>query len=425
MMKLRNHLVLIAFISLLFCSCNKNDDDEPKVDNSAKYALVTTVKGGTFNYGFYLQSIKTLSDKKEYNNKKATEIIAEGIAGIYEFNGNFYANKFGAPQEITKWVYDKKEGFTKEGRLSVSELGYQGNICFKDKNTAFVGGPSSSKILIFNPESMEKTGQIDFSSFSRLGEVTNFPSEGKKINAQVPTEMIISGNHLFIGFFFLNSLTPDIPASPTADMLVIDLNKVDIHSSDNSGAVVKWISSDKGNSVGSWNSGQGAKFMIKDSKNDIYMLCHNYWGGLNVGKPACILRIKKGETDFDPDYYFDLETASRGLNNPVVNFEYIGNGNFFATSNDKSKVNPDNPYSYYTDPIAQWYKFNLYDKTAQKVNDEYTIGAMASNIYFEKGKAYIPYVNKTASYIKEIDINTLKSKKMFTTAGIPRILKLK
>jgi len=427
MKKLVPNLSLIAFVLLVLSSCTSDGNDPaPLSDEKNNYALFTFVQGGSYNFNYYLQPIKSLDAATSYDNQNAVEIVTETTAGVYSFDSDFYTSTYAAPQEIKKWSYDENgKKFLETGSISTIEIGYAGNPCFKDKTTAFIGGPSSQKILIFNPTTMTKTGAIDFSTFSRSGEVTNYPEAGKKINIEAPTEMIIRGNHLFIGFFLLNTIEPYTPATPTADMLVVDLSKVDANSSNNSAAVVKWISSDKGVSLGAWNSAFGAKFMIEDEQNDIYVLCHNFWGGVNSGKPNCILRIKNGETDFDPSYYFDLETVSRGLGNPVLNLEYVGNGNFFGTSNDPSAINPDDPLSYYQDPISQWYKFNLYNKTGNKVSDEYTRGSLNAVTLSENGKVYIPFQNKTETHIKEVDIESLESKKLFTTTGSPIIVKLK
>ncbi len=428
MKKLVNCLGTVSMVLILLSSCS-NDDDSPepnKKEEKNNYALFSFVQGSSYIFNYYLQPIKELDGEASYDNESAIEIATETMAGVYEFESDFYTTAYAAPQSIEKWSYsevDKK--FVNAGEISTIEIGYSGAPCFKDKNTAFVGGPSSQKLLIFDPATMKKTGAIDFSGISRSGEVTNFPEAGKKINIEVPTEMIISGNYLFVGFFLLNTMEPYVPASDTADMLVIDLTKVDANSSDNSNAVVKWISSDKGVSVGSWHAGFGAKFLVEDENKDIYILCHNFWGGLDIGKPNCILRIKKGETDFDPDYYFDLESASRGKGNPVLNLEYVGNGNFFGSSNDPSAINPDDPLSYYQDPISQWYRFNLYTKTAKLVSDEYTRGSVNAITYSENGKVYIPYQSKTEAHIKEIDIESLKSKKMFTTASPSFIKKIR
>lgn len=419
------NLSMLCMLFLVFISCSNDEDPNPNEDVN-NYALFSFVQGGSYNFNYYLQPIKSLDAATSYDNRNAIEIVSETTTGVYDFGDDFYTNVYAAPENITKWSYNEdSKKFKNAGSISTVEYGYAGNPCFKNESTAFVGSPSSKRILIFNPSTMTKTGAIDMSSFSRVGEVTDYPETGNAINLEAPTEMIIRGDYLFIGYFLLNTAEPYTPSTLTADMLVIDLTKVDANSTDNSEAIVKWISSDKGVGLGSWNSGFGAKFMTVDEQNDIYVLAHNFWGGVNTGKPNCILRIKDGETEFDDDYYFDLETVSRGLGNPVLNLEYTGNGTFFGTSNDPSAINPNDPLSYYQDPIAQWYKFNLYDKTAIKVSEEYTKGSLNAVTYSENGKIHIPYQSATEAHIKEVDVTTLESKKLFTTTGASIIMKIK
>ncbi|WP_438712339.1 DUF4374 domain-containing protein [Aquimarina muelleri] len=429
-MKTNVSISIIAVLAIIFMnSCSSDDNPTPSIDVEKPYTLVTRVPGADVNStSYYAQSIEKLSENIIYDNKDATEILSSDGAGVFKYDGALYLSVYIKNKSVVKWEPNQEGIFENKGSINITELGSAGNICFKDKNTAFVGGNDSDKLVIFDPTSMQRTGAIDLSSVSKVGTVTNYPEAGDKINAQVPTEMLIRGKYMFVSFFLLKEGLPSYtPASLTADILVIDLEKVDSNNTDNSDAIVKWISDERGVSLGSWNSGAGAKFMVKDEKDDIYLLCHNMWGNNRTitGKPACILRIKKGETDFDPSYYFDLETASRGNGSPVMNLEYAENGNFFAASIDFSAVDPDNPYSYYIDPISQWYKFNLYDKTAQIVNDQYTKGSLATITYSENGKIYIPYENKTESYILEVDSNTLESNKVITTAGTPGVYKLK
>lgn len=46
-------------------------------------------------------------------------------------------------------------------------------------------------------------------------------------------------------------------------------------------------------------------------------------------KPAAIVRIRSGETEFDQDYFFDISEASGGAY--ITDQTYIGNGNFILT----------------------------------------------------------------------------------------------
>ena len=428
MKKIRIELILaVATTIFALQSCNKDNEPISKKKENP-YVLTTAVKNaGKNTLNYYLQSLEKINDDKTYDNSKATEVVTNNLGGVFQYDGYIFFNAYGTKKQISKWIANDKDIFENKGTINTSELGFAGNVCLKDKNTAFVGGNASSKILIFDPSTMQKTGAIDISSKTKVGTVTNYPESGDKVNVMAATEMIIRGNYLFVGFMLLVDAKSFVPSSLTADIMVIDLSKVSPTSTDNANAFVKWISDDRGVSVGAYNAGIGASFMVKDENDDIYVLCHNMWGNhrSTTNKAACILRIKNGATDFDSDYYFDLETASRGLGSSVTNFEYAANGDFFAASIDLTAIDPKNPYSHYLDPIYQWYKFNLKNKTAKRVNDKYTKAALVSRILFEDGKAYIPYENKTESYILEVDINTLKSKRVISVFGSPILFKLK
>lgn len=429
-MKQLKNLGAIVITIALFAACKK---DDPKVnpgedDKTNTYALVSRVTGSdgtTFNY--YLQGMNNLAEKDHYGNSNATEILSAGMSGVFAFNGALFLNKYAPVSEIVKWEQNKDGSFSKTGSLNITELSYQSNIWFKDANTAYVAGPGIPKILIFNPTTMQKTGYIDFTAVSRLNEVTNFPVAGAKITMEAPTEMVIRDNMMYVGFMLVNDYANSTLATDKADMLIIDMSKVDNNSSSNSAAVVKWISSDKGSSLGAWNSGGGSRFMQVDENGDLYLICHNFWGN---GKPitkknSSVIRIKKGATDFDPDYYFDLEVPSIGNNYSVMNLEYAGNGKAFVAVIDPAAINPDDPYSYYMDPISRWYEIDLYEKTGKKVSDTYTKGSWASLIMFDAGKAYVPIVTKTENYYSETDLSTLSTKKLFSTEGAPMLFKMK
>ncbi|OED48636.1 hypothetical protein AB832_00190 [Flavobacteriaceae bacterium (ex Bugula neritina AB1)] len=427
-MKKTINLVASVLTILVLQSCSKDDnDDQITPEQTANYGLITRVEnGGAASFNFYAQNVSDLSEVKTYTNSTATEVLTSDAAGITFYEGSLYLSSYVNNKNITKWT-NENGVYKKEGTINLTELGYSGNVHFKDENTAFIGGNTSSKIIIFNPSTMKKTGAIDFSSVSKVGTVTNLPLDGDKINVTVPTEMIIRGDYMFVSFMNMKDSNSYAPSTDSADVMVIDLNKVNPDNASNADAIIKWITDSRGVGPGSFNSGHGAKFMIKDESEDIYILCHNMWGSHRetTGKPACILRIKNGQTDFDPDYYFDLETVSRGLGSPVVNFEYVGNGDFYATSIDFSKIDPENPWSFYIDPISQWYKFNLTSKTAEKVSDQYTKGSNTAITYNENGKVYIPIENNTENFVLELDNSTLESRRTLTTAGATVLVKLK
>ncbi|MEM9673589.1 MAG: hypothetical protein AAF992_13435, partial [Bacteroidota bacterium] len=200
----------------------------------------------------------------------------------------------------------------------------------------------------------------------------------------------------------------------------------DDNAQGNTDAVVKRIFDERGSSTGAWGSGGGSPFMRLDERGDIYVLCHNSWAGWRAvyDRPAAILKIAAGTTDFDESYYFDLESVARGLGSPVMNLEYYGNGKFLGAAQDPSAINPDNPFSYFIDPIYQWWSFDLYNQTAEIVTEEYTRAAVASVTYFEDGFGYVPFEANGEQFVMKVNLNTLETSKQFNTTGTPHLFSL-
>ena len=79
--------------------------------------------------------------------------------------------------------------------------------------------------------------------------------------------------------------------------------------------------------AGSWNAYNG---IFQTESGNMYTFSNtSIANGFteNSTKKAAFLHIPKGTTQFD-DYYFDVETAARGLK--PVHLQYLGNGKFFA-----------------------------------------------------------------------------------------------
>ncbi len=426
---LKNVFMASMAICLLLTSCSDDDkDNDSAADNStetAKYVLTTSVVGADMtSMAWYAQQFDLSTASETINNSNASEIDAATNSVPFAYGSNIFFNKY-MNGKLEKWSLNSSGNMTKSGELSLIELTYPGNPCFYKEDVAFIGGPGLSKIVIFNPKTLTKTGYIDFKSVAKTGQQTDFPVAGDKIGSEAVTEMIVSGNYLYIALQCnAAGYQGHVPALKACDIIVVDLTKVSTTSTDNSSAIVKRLSDPRGSSTGAWAAGGGASYMIKDENNDVYMLCHNAWGGerARIGLPACVLRIKSGQTEFDQSYYFDVEAASTGY--PVIGLEYSGNGKFFAAVLDPSAVDPNNAWSYYLDPIYRWYQFDLNSKTSVIVSDILTKGSEATNTYFEDGYAYLPFATKTETYISKVNLNTLEVSKLFNTNGDPCIFKL-
>ncbi|MEM1321580.1 MAG: hypothetical protein AAGG75_15085 [Bacteroidota bacterium] len=414
--------MLVLSVTLCFAACSNDDDTdvtpEPTVE---KLAMITSVQADQLgNRAYYLQKTP-LGATGMVDNSNATELTASGAAMVHHYKGNIYFSDF-SDSSIEKWKFDENDEALFDGKISVLDIVYQGNTWFENDNTAYVGG-ATNEIIIFNPLTMQRTGKIDFSAFSRVGEVTDFPTPGAEIVAESVNEIFIRDNILFAALYPMSEFSTFTPGAPGCHIIVVDLNKVDPNSSDNSDAVIKRIYDERASATGA-AAGGGSTYMRLDENNDLYLLCHNAWANhrQTYGTPAAILKIASGSTEFD-DYFFDLESASGGSGIPVTNFEYYGNGKFMASVQDPSQINPNDPFSYFNDPIYQWWNFDLSTKTAQKVSEEYTLALIALS-YFKDGYGYLPFLNQSESYLMKVDLNTLEATKQFETNGAPQLFEL-
>ncbi len=416
------------FIAFTLCACFISCEEEEVNISGGDYALITQVVSADFTtYTSYGQAIdlSTAADSS-FDNSNAEEMDAQYNFVPFVYNGSIYCNKY-TISTMEKWDVDENGAFSMTADMDFTDIGYQCNLCFYSDEVAFTGGNNSFEIAIFNPTTMKRTGFIDLSAYSKLDSVSGFPEESSTIGLQAISEMIVRDNYLYAAVYYCISGVGDwTPALNGCYMFVIDLDEVDPDSEDNSDAVVKEIYDSRGSATGAWGAGLGSSYMILDENNDIYVLCHNMWGYYETvtGLPACVLRIKDGETEFDDSYYFNLEEASAGGYNPVVGIEYAGDGLFFGPVQDPSAIDADNAWSYYVDPIYQWYQFDLYDQSAELVNETYTKGAEACKTYFEDGYAYLPFATSDVYFIMKTNVETLETEKYFSTDGDPVIFKI-
>ncbi|MEM6812846.1 MAG: hypothetical protein AAF600_00460 [Bacteroidota bacterium] len=85
--------------------------------------------------------------------------------------------------------------------------------------------------------------------------------------------------------------------------------------------------------------------------------------------------------------------------------------------------NETDPFSYFNDAVYRWYSFDLASETAQRVSEDYTVGVIALS-YFKDGIGYMPVQNNTASYIMEVDLNSLETNELFNTSGAAQLFEL-
>lgn len=335
-MKKNYVLTLLTVTTLLMQACKKDQKTQPKTPDAAStYAL--SVTGGSYptqttymfgNVGFPTGTLGT---------SNAAE--SPSTALVFHNGKNMYQCNFGAPATLHKFEFDANGKAKEVGSFAVAGLKTIGAVDFISETDAFAtvaGYGLVGKLVRFNPSTMTITSTIDLSSVQKTGS-TEVYYQG----------LIHRDNYLYMGVNY-----QDKKGNNLEDKVFITL--IDITT----GKVAKQIEDNRSSEM--WNSGTESSFqpnvMIKDAAGDIYVM-----GYANNNKPSGILRIKKGSTDFDTSYFFDLNSTT---GKPCIGILYFSAGQVFTVRYDDAVAYPfDLDASYNSVATCQYYKIDLNAKT--------------------------------------------------------------
>lgn len=327
----RNYFFTIIIAALVSTqACKKSNPDPENKTGKTNYAI--SVAGGAAGATTYLFGTSEFPSGT-LGTANAKELTGRGSA--FKYGKHFYQTTFGAPATLRKYSFDDSGTPIEEGAFAIPGYNTFGAVDFLSENEgyALVNSFGVTPLLIkFNPSEMKITGTIDLSSVQKAGVgATESYYQG----------MIHRDNYLFIGVNYQKNFQH---LDHKVNIVIIDKT---------TGLVVKQISDDRGSQM--WNGGTEASFtpnfMIKDTNGDIYAM--GYAAG---GKSSGILRIKNGEINFDPTYYFDLNAATGG---PCLGLFHFGSGQTFTV---KYTVNSAYPFDTGS-PAGQYYKIDLANKT--------------------------------------------------------------
>jgi hypothetical protein len=291
-----------------FTACLDSDDagaekDPPPGDTTAFYAFANSA-GAFPSQTTYIQVRRGL-DFTALDNKDAIEL--SGSAALHRHGRDLYATRFGDPATMIKYSVDSAGDIEEKGRLVVPGARTYSVVCFVSATEAyatFVSG--ASNVMRFNPATMEKTGEVDMSGIFRRGAKDSLDYTIYYLGALARDGKLFLSVHYDKGF---------VAAYDSAFVAVIDLA---------SGKFEKLLSDGRTNGI--FGNGHLVNTFAIDESGDIYVQSKPFDSTISAGKvaqPSGILRIRKGETGFDPDYFFDLKAAT---GNDCYGVNHFGGG---------------------------------------------------------------------------------------------------
>lgn len=210
-----------------------------------------------------------------------------------------------------------------------------------------------------------------------------------------PTALTVSGDKLFIPFHKLHANGSFATLSP-------DSAFVAVYSYPNVGAAPEKIISDpRTSNIGANGFTTG---MIEADNGDLYTYsCGATDAGFSPAstKPSGILKIDAGSTEFNENYFFNIEEATGG--SKIFWFDYVGDNKAIA------RLITDNgsAWSAYGSVSHKLVMIDLENQTVTDIDNVPTSKLQyTSPIFVEDGKAYLTIVTATDAHVYQVDVET-------------------
>ena len=323
----------------LFVSCS--DDEKENSKGNAKAKLILSVDMAPQASMGYIIPVQD-ENVSEVSFANAMEVKSNPY--LYQYKDWVFAVGGATDDYIHKFIRNNDGTLTKTGSLQIDRSAPMAAymICLSDTK-AYASAPLENKIVIFNPSTMERTGEIDLADTAWGVDGSNTPN---------PMGMYERDGIVYVGLGQFDNM-PICKAG--AHVLLID-TKTD--------TPIKRIVDDRltGASI------IGECGMFEDENGDLYVPC---WGsyGYVAGQYSGLVRIKKGETDFDKSYCFkftgvNIEGVEGGQLQYVLTSHYAGNGEIYFFGYCPAFIGSAGP-DYINDKTNYSLKGNIYSQAIE------------------------------------------------------------
>ncbi|RZJ86249.1 MAG: hypothetical protein EOO20_18695 [Chryseobacterium sp.] len=382
----KNHLhyafALGLSVLVLLGSCSKNNEPEANIPDTSLPANETwIIYNANANWSGGIYALK---------NNKSREINLSGLP-FYQVSSSMGGRTFG------KQLYKVNSASNAQGILKLG-LNAAGNVV-EDKFLASLSNAYISNYLVvsategyywdevrgglkvqkFNPTTMERTGEIDFSSLSQ-----GLPNEsaGQLILAKREDKLYVD---LLLGTKLTGNWQVTPPAQEVA-VAVYDLTNNKILN------VTKFS--------GTTNLGvfiDNVLWSLDEVTKDLYFVAVADMKTQPTAASSKILRIKNGATTFDPTFSIDIR-----------NYQFPAEFNRLFVYNSKIYTTiPSRPVSYYgggqhgvtyRSDVWYWNEIDATTKKATRLNIPADSFYGTQNPFFHKGEIYFLSNNTTEGF---------------------------
>lgn len=399
----RSAAALLLVLSLGLGACSKGQDTpqtpsmgifaQPQTKLPAHLAYVDNVAASEGSSSYFVAT----KDLNAGDYKATKGLLLESNTMPYLYKGCFFTfpNLLGKGRaQVGVYSEQSNHSFRELGAYALPGNSGTSIMCPVSETKAYLANWNIGSIDIFNPSTLQRLGRIDLNEYAQKG-------------ARVtPADMIIRDGYLFVG---LNQIDATyMPVQGQADLAIIDI-KTD--------KVLKVISDKRQLAFPTRPFISGA--LTLDEQGDIYVNCLGTFG---MGKPelhAGLLRIRKGQLDFDTSYILDLSKlsieGSQYKAQCLSSIAYIGQGKAlaYATINELAPDYLTNPYQTMTQQLVE---LDLYKQTLRVVPGLTPSKASAFALVYDGGQyVYVAHSDTKASGIVRYDVRSKQLTQPFIT----------
>ncbi|MTI33272.1 DUF4374 domain-containing protein [Xanthovirga aplysinae] len=385
---------LCTVVALFLMSCEKNEVD-PNIPEGAKFALALSPYG-TESLDVIVETDNIMEG---VISAVGNGIEQNGYNGYISYNNTLFSASF-TSRSIK--AYDLKSPLTSRGEFAFEdELGVTTTT---DENTLLLisgrrDATSAKKITSFDMNTLEKLD--DFSLPIDL-------EEDNDLSAW-PTGMIQRGNYLFVSYFQRTSQFYPVDTDK-AKVAVFSYPEMEFE---------KQITDERTGTLGIYGNNNG---LIETKNGDIYAYSSNSYasGVAPSGNPSAILRIKNGETDFDPAYIIDFENNSATQGQKINFMHYVGNNKVIVRKIvDDSELYSAFGNSENAKAICEFAVVDLVTKEIKNVSGAPKHwGQLMTPVLVKEGKAFMAVSNGEETFVYQIDPETATAVKGAKVEGL-------
>ncbi len=392
---LKMKLPIITFSIMVFASCEKTETNIST--DSANYVMSLRTVGANDESADYMLTVTDLMTGEISAAGNGVELVGWNYIG--KFGGTYFSFGYDLNECIGYNVENNQ--LVEKGKFVFERFDVINpidNNIFMAIGAPWGGGSYDCQLQLVDINDIS----IDETVLHPIYVSFDPDSLELQLNAW-PTYSYVDGDKFYVSFYTLNGVSWETPNTDTAYMSIYTYPGLEY---------IKTIKDARTGPIGYYGA---QPCIIEDESGNHYTLSSGSKsaGFTQVTKGSAILKIAAGSDEFDPNYFFDVESTGYRVTSAV----YVSNGMAVAKVISKTideTAAKQSQWSLFSEgtPLLNTAIIDLNNKTLTIVNDVPLHGGQYQTPFLvEDGKVFISVNNGTETYIYQVNPTTATATK--------------